>query len=115
MLILTKNAKKILTDSGGLQKEAYFAKVPCITLDTVSAWPETVEDKWNMVVEEQSISTQMNMNSIIQAVQGFIPKRKQNNMFGDGRAVEDICNVLASSVNYNHFYLPNNAENIRDT
>ncbi len=48
MLVLTKNAGKTLTDSGGLQKEAYFAKVPCITLDTVSAWPETVENGWKM-------------------------------------------------------------------
>jgi UDP-GlcNAc3NAcA epimerase len=102
MLALTKNAGKILTDSGGLQKEAYFAKVPCITLDTISAWPETVEDGWNIVVGEQGISTQINMNTIIQAVQSFIPKGKQNNIFGDGRAAEDICKMLASSANYNH-------------
>lgn len=102
MLILTKNAKKILTDSGGLQKEAYFAKVPCITLDTVSAWPETVEDGWNVVVGKQGISTRINMNGIIQAVQSFIPKEKQNNIFGNGKAVENICQVLASYVYYNH-------------
>ncbi len=102
MLVLTKNAGKILTDSGGLQKEAYFAKVPCITLDTISAWPETVEDGWNIVVGEQGISTQINMNTIIQAVQSFFPKGKQNNIFGDGRAAEDICKMLACSANYNH-------------
>jgi UDP-N-acetylglucosamine 2-epimerase len=112
MLVLTKNAGKILTDSGGLQKEAYFAKVPCITLDTVSAWPETVEDGWNMVVGEQGISTPINLNSIIQTAQSFIPKEKQHNMFGDGRAVEDICEVLDSSINYNHSNLLHNAEKI---
>ena len=109
MLVLTKNAGKILTDSGGLQKEAYFAKVPCVTLDTISAWPETVEDGWNIVVGEHGISTQINMNSIIQAVQSFIPEGKQNNIFGDGRAVEAVCKVLASSVNYNHSNLLHNA------
>jgi UDP-N-acetylglucosamine 2-epimerase len=98
MLILTKNAKKILTDSGGLQKEAYFAKVPCITLDTVSAWPETVEDGWNMVVGEEINHQQITSENIIHAARTFEPNKKQLNIFGDGKAAENICDLL---VNHN--------------
>jgi UDP-GlcNAc3NAcA epimerase len=94
MLVLTKNAKKILTDSGGLQKEAYFAKVPCITLDTVSAWPETVEDEWNMVVGEESDRQQLRRENIINAIRSFEPNKKQHNIFGNGKAVEKICDLL---------------------
>jgi UDP-GlcNAc3NAcA epimerase len=98
MLILTKNAKKILTDSGGLQKEAYFAKVPCITLDTVSAWPETVEDGWNMVVGEEINHQQITSENIIHAARTFEPNKKQLNIFDDGKAAENICDLL---VNHN--------------
>lgn len=94
MLVLTKNAGKILTDSGGLQKEAYFAKVPCITLDTVSAWPETVEDGWNMVVGEETECQQIKRKNIINAVRSFEPNKKQHNIFGNGKAAEIICDLL---------------------
>ena len=94
MLVLTKNAGKILTDSGGLQKEAYFAKVPCITLDTVSAWPETVEDGWNIVVGEETDRQQLRRENIINAVKSFEPNKKQQNIFGNGKAAEKICDLL---------------------
>ena len=94
MLILTKNAKKILTDSGGLQKEAYFAKVPCITLDTASAWPETVKDGWNIVVGNKANYQQIQREYIIHAVRSFEPSKKQQNIFGSGNAAKTICNLL---------------------
>jgi UDP-GlcNAc3NAcA epimerase len=49
MYTLLANAEEIFTDSGGLQKEAYFHRVPCTTIDRNSAWPETVEAGWNRV------------------------------------------------------------------
>jgi len=98
MLALTKNAAKILTDSGGLQKEAYFAKVPCITLDTVSAWPETVEDGWNIVVGGETDQPQLQKVNIIYAVRSFEPNQKQQNIFGNGKAAEKICDLLVSHI-----------------
>jgi len=77
-----------LTDSGGLQKEAYFSKVPCITLDEATGWPETVEDGWNILVGS-------NRDKIIEAVKHFAPAGKQRGVFGDGKAAERIAEVLA--------------------
>lgn len=55
MINLIRNAKIVITDSGGVQKEAYICKVPCITVRDSTEWPETVESGWNTLCEPDDI------------------------------------------------------------
>ena len=89
-IVLTQNAKKVLTDSGGLQKEAYFSRVPCITLYEATGWPETVEDGWNTLVTSST-------EKIIEAIRHFEPRGKQRKVFGDGKATERIVDIISRS------------------
>ena len=84
---LEKYAKKILTDSGGIQKEAYILKVPCITLRDRTEWIETIEDGWNVLVSRDK-------NKIIDAIKNFNPKEKQRNVYGNGKAARKIAEVI---------------------
>jgi len=92
-ICLEKNAKKILTDSGGVQKEAYWLKVPCITLRDITEWAETVKDGWNVLVGADK-------EKIVKMVNEFEPKGKQRNVFGDGKASERICETLKNYLDY---------------
>lgn len=87
MLILEKNAKKILTDSGGVQKEAYILSIPCITLRENTEWVETVQDEWNVLVGSDT-------SRIIKMIDGFNPSTPQKNLFGEGNASDNIKKVL---------------------
>jgi UDP-N-acetylglucosamine 2-epimerase len=87
MLLLEKNAKKILTDSGGVQKEAYMLKTPCITMRDETEWVETVEDGWNVLVGA-------NKERITDAAHNFEPARKQRDVFGDGNASQKIVQCI---------------------
>lgn len=93
-LVLLGNAKKILTDSGGIQKEAYFLKIPCITLRNETEWVETVQDGWNVLVGADK-------EKILNMVEIFNPKRKQTAKFGDGNAAEKIIAVISSNFQTN--------------
>jgi UDP-N-acetylglucosamine 2-epimerase (non-hydrolysing) len=87
MLMLEKNAKKILTDSGGIQKEAYIFNVPCITLRENTEWVETVEDSWNVLVGA-------NKEKIVRMANDFEPEGDQRDVFGCGDASEKIVEVI---------------------
>jgi UDP-N-acetylglucosamine 2-epimerase (non-hydrolysing) len=87
MLILEKNSRKVLTDSGGVQKEAYIFKVPCITLRDNTEWVETVEDGWNVLVGADE-------GKIVREANEFEPDNKQRNVFGEGDASGRIAKIV---------------------
>jgi len=88
MLMLEQNARLILTDSGGVQKEAYFMGVPCLTLRPETEWVETVKAGWNLVVDA-------NRERIVRVVTEHIwPNESPKPVFGDGRAAEKILRAL---------------------
>jgi UDP-N-acetylglucosamine 2-epimerase len=89
MLMLEKNARLILTDSGGVQKEAYFFAVPCLTLREETEWVETVEAGWNVLVGADRAA-------IVRLAREFQPieEEKPPALFGDGEASEKIATLL---------------------
>ncbi len=89
MLILEKNARKILTDSGGIQKEAYLWGVPCVTLREETEWTETVEEGWNRLVGADK-------EKILEAISDFHPTAPRQFSYGDGNASAKIVEILES-------------------
>jgi len=87
MLLLERQAKAILTDSGGVQKEAYFFGVPCITLREETEWVETVHAGWNRLVGA-------NLDEIVAAVRNLWVPTERPSFFGDGQASEKIVAFL---------------------
>ncbi|MCD6334965.1 MAG: UDP-N-acetylglucosamine 2-epimerase (non-hydrolyzing) [Candidatus Latescibacteria bacterium] len=87
MLMLLKHARKLLTDSGGMQKEAYFLEVPCVTMREETEWTETVEEGWNRLVGADRAR-------IIEAAsEGFVPQTR-GNAYGEGRAHRKVVEVV---------------------
>jgi UDP-GlcNAc3NAcA epimerase len=86
MITLLSNCQKVLTDSGGLQKEAYFLQKPCITLREETEWIETLEGNWNFVVGT-------NRQKILDKV-ALTEFGEQRKAFGDGKAAEIIITHL---------------------
>jgi UDP-GlcNAc3NAcA epimerase len=88
MLILEENAEVVVTDSGGVQKEAYFAGRPCITLRDRTEWTETVAAGWNCLAGTEPAS-------IARAMREFRPSGPRPALFGGGHAAERIVEILS--------------------
>jgi len=79
MMALLAGCRHVLTDSGGLQKEAYFHRKPCVTLRDATEWTETIESGWNRLWQGSN----------------YMPRR-ENHAYGDGHASDKIAAVLAA-------------------
>jgi UDP-GlcNAc3NAcA epimerase len=87
MLRIQQAARLILTDSGGVQKEAYWLGVPCVTLREETEWVETVRAGWNVLVGSE-------VERIAAAIRDFWPSGPQPVLYGDGHAADRIVEVL---------------------
>lgn len=87
LIRLAASARLILTDSGGMQKEAYWLGVPCLTLRQETEWVETVEAGWNLLVGADP-------QRILDAIHSFQPPSHRPPLYGDGRAAERVVDLL---------------------
>jgi UDP-GlcNAc3NAcA epimerase len=86
---LASQARVVLTDSGGVQKEAYWYGVPCVTLRESTEWTETVEAGWNVLAGTDPAR-------IVAAAAGAAPPRERPPLYGDGRAAERIADLMST-------------------
>lgn len=90
ILTLEKHARLIITDSGGIQKEAYFQRTPCVTLRDETEWTETVQAHWNQLAGSDT-------ERIIQAARTASAGQLISD-YGDGHSAAQIINTLWQSV-----------------
>jgi UDP-N-acetylglucosamine 2-epimerase (non-hydrolysing)/UDP-GlcNAc3NAcA epimerase len=84
MLYLTAHAQKVITDSGGLQKEAYLLQTPCVTVREQTEWIETLEAGWNVLVPPAT-------EALLAALRRNAPAaQSQEPVYGDGHAAQQI-------------------------
>lgn len=86
-LVLMKNSCKICTDSGGMQKEAYLLKIPCLTMRSETEWVETVKTGWNVI-------TGANTGKIIKEGMKGLVLKKHPDLYGDGSASIKIAVII---------------------
>jgi UDP-N-acetylglucosamine 2-epimerase (non-hydrolysing) len=86
---LASQARAVLTDSGGVQKEAYWYGVPCVTLRTTTEWVETVQSGWNRL-------TGSDPEAIVAAVREAAPQGAHPTLYGDGHASARIADLLCT-------------------
>ena len=87
MIAYEMACKAVMTDSGGVQKEAFFFKKPCITLRDTTEWVELVTNGWNTL-------TGADTDKIISAVKNLQAPVEYPILYGDGNCAEKICNIL---------------------
>ena len=91
MAALCSQARVIVTDSGGLQKEAYWYGVPCVTLRPSTEWVDTVEAGGNVLVDDDP-------DRIVAAVTGARFPADAPKLYGDGHASERVAAALLDSL-----------------
>jgi UDP-GlcNAc3NAcA epimerase len=92
MLVLERNAAVIATDSGGVQKEAFFHRVPCVTLRAETEWTELVELGWN------TLAPPYQSDAIRAAILSAVGRRgREAVLYGNGHAADQIAHVLAGT------------------
>ncbi|HWY33641.1 MAG TPA: UDP-N-acetylglucosamine 2-epimerase, partial [Nitrosopumilaceae archaeon] len=91
MQVLLQSCTKVCTDSGGLQKEAYWSKKPCITLRDDTEWVETLSGNWNIL-------TGPNRTKIVNAVLTKVELNTWKELYGGGKASVRIASILKNLI-----------------
>jgi UDP-N-acetylglucosamine 2-epimerase (non-hydrolysing)/UDP-GlcNAc3NAcA epimerase len=86
-LTLARNARAVLTDSGGVQKEAYLLGTPCVTLRDTTEWVETVETGWNVLVD-------LELDAALTALERQPPPGPRPELYGGGQAGKRIRDAI---------------------
>lgn len=88
---LIKNSSKVITDSGGVQKESYLMRVPCITIRKSTEWVETVLAGWNLL-------TDIDEKRIIRACRSWLPRKRFRPVFGRGQTSQIIRDLIVAQI-----------------
>ena len=90
MMALLSEARLVITDSGGLQKEAYFQKAPCVTVRDETEWVELVEAGWNRIVPPKTAEV------VVRGIRETLAPQPTtaSPLYGNGNAAEKIVDAL---------------------